>query len=429
MNQRSVKCDCGAIVSAEGKATLDSVTCDSCGTSIVVTPRRLNETRVQPTSASRPNNTNKQEHFDVFISHASEDKDDLARPLAAALEQRGLRVWSDESQLSLGDSIRRNIDRALAQSRFGVVLVSQHFMSKEWPNRELDGFIARADGRMVALPVRHGITHAQLEDYSPTLADRVSVSSEVGVEEIADRIYRAVKHGYHQAVLAVADPGVTIDSIRRAILLGPGRPEMKRYLYEVERYLSGHPDNVDARMLKDMIEEAIHHERGRPQMHRRAMPLGWRITLFVLWIIGGIGLYDIFRPSPVPITVATSPGGNQLIVASAQRTEIRFVLRWENENDLDLSVIDPSGVKISYATPVTKTGRLDHDVTVGPGEETIRIDTRPPGTYRVIVNDFSAIDTPEFKLTVVVGGEVRKTYVGNLEEGRRTYTLDLDLIP
>ena len=48
--------------------------------------------------------------FDIFISHASEDKDDLVRPLAEQLRPRGLRVWFDETELKLGDSLRRSID-------------------------------------------------------------------------------------------------------------------------------------------------------------------------------------------------------------------------------------------------------------------------------------------------------------------------------
>ena len=65
--------------------------------------------------------------WDVFISHASEDKDDFVRPLAEDLEQRGLRVWFDESTLRVGDSLRRSIDRGLAQSRFGIVVLSPYF--------------------------------------------------------------------------------------------------------------------------------------------------------------------------------------------------------------------------------------------------------------------------------------------------------------
>lgn len=82
--------------------------------------------------------------FDVFISHASEDKDEIVRPLAHALKQQGLDVWYDEFELRLGDSLRRKIDAGLARSTFGIVVLSQAFFKKDWPNYELDGLVTRA---------------------------------------------------------------------------------------------------------------------------------------------------------------------------------------------------------------------------------------------------------------------------------------------
>ena len=51
--------------------------------------------------------------WDVFISHASEDKEAIARPLAEALRSHGLRVWYDEFALRPGNSLRESIDRGL----------------------------------------------------------------------------------------------------------------------------------------------------------------------------------------------------------------------------------------------------------------------------------------------------------------------------
>jgi len=84
--------------------------------------------------------------FDVFISHASEDKDDFVRPLANELLNRGIRVWYDESTLKWGDSLRRKIDQGLARSRYGIVILSSAFFVKNWPQYELDGLVAREMG-------------------------------------------------------------------------------------------------------------------------------------------------------------------------------------------------------------------------------------------------------------------------------------------
>lgn len=81
--------------------------------------------------------------YDVFICHASEDKEPFVRPLAESLQAEHVEVWFDELSLKLGDSIRRSIDRGLRQSRFGVVVLSPAFFEKNWPQYELDGLINR----------------------------------------------------------------------------------------------------------------------------------------------------------------------------------------------------------------------------------------------------------------------------------------------
>src|SRR5690348_17350195 len=99
---------------------------------------------------------------DVFVSHASEDKDAVARPLAEELRRRGLDVWFDEFTLGLGDSLTESIDHGLANSRLGVVIVSPRFIAKRWPRRELQGLVIRqmSGRRKVILPVWHEVTRA-----------------------------------------------------------------------------------------------------------------------------------------------------------------------------------------------------------------------------------------------------------------------------
>ena len=127
--------------------------------------------------------------WDAFISHASEDKEDFARPLAQALRARGFEIWFDEFTLTLGDSLRRSIDKGLATSKYGVVVLSPPFFAKSWPQKELDGLVAReSGGHKVILPVLHNMSQAELLAVSPTLADRLWVPSSKGVEAIADEI-------------------------------------------------------------------------------------------------------------------------------------------------------------------------------------------------------------------------------------------------
>ena len=79
--------------------------------------------------------------FDVFVSHASEDKARFVEPLVAALKERGIRVWYDFEQIRLGDDFRLRIDEGLVRSRFGVVVLSPRFF-KEWPQAELSALFA-----------------------------------------------------------------------------------------------------------------------------------------------------------------------------------------------------------------------------------------------------------------------------------------------
>lgn len=133
--------------------------------------------------------------YDVFISHASEDKDAVVRPLANALVTLGIRVWYDEFELRIGDSLRRKIDFGLARSRFGIVVLSRSFIKKGWTNYELDGLITNAiSGKQVILPIWHDITKQEVIDFSPSLADKVARNtSQETVEEIAREIAELVE--------------------------------------------------------------------------------------------------------------------------------------------------------------------------------------------------------------------------------------------
>lgn len=134
--------------------------------------------------------------FDVFISHASEDKHEVVRPLATALQGAGLSVWYDEFELRIGDSLRRKIDKGLASSRFGVVVLSQAFFGRGWPEYELDGLVTRAvSGEQVLLPIWHNVSKREVMGYSPSLADRLARSTATHtVEEIAAEIVDVIRN-------------------------------------------------------------------------------------------------------------------------------------------------------------------------------------------------------------------------------------------
>jgi hypothetical protein len=134
-------------------------------------------------------------HYDLFLSHASEDKETIARPLYKALISVGMTVWFDEAVLKMGDSLRRKIDEGLMRCGHGIVIISPSFLSKEWPQRELDGLVARevASGKKAILPIWHKIDHATIVRYSPTLADRLAGKSEEGIDILLKNILDAIR--------------------------------------------------------------------------------------------------------------------------------------------------------------------------------------------------------------------------------------------
>ena len=144
-----------------------------------------------------PDTTDDESHrnFDVFISHASEDKDDVVRPLAVALKNMGLSVWYDEFELKIGDSLRRKIDTGLANSKFGIVVLSKSFLSKGWTNYELDGLVTRSvTNEQILLPIWHNISKKEVIAYSPSLADKLARNTVTNtVEEIAEEIASVIK--------------------------------------------------------------------------------------------------------------------------------------------------------------------------------------------------------------------------------------------
>jgi hypothetical protein len=128
--------------------------------------------------------------YDVFISHASEDKETIVRSLVTELVRQGLQVWYDEFTLRIGDSLRQKIDKGLARSRVGLVVLSSSFIAKGWTNYELDGIVTRAvSGEQLLLPIWHNITKQEVINFSPSLADKVARSTATHtVQEIAAEI-------------------------------------------------------------------------------------------------------------------------------------------------------------------------------------------------------------------------------------------------
>lgn len=131
---------------------------------------------------------------DIFISHASEDKESFVRPLAKALSNE-FTVWYDEYELVLGASLFEEINKGLSSCDYGVVVLSHSFFNKKWPKQELNALFSLEEKNIKAIfPIWHNITKEEVQVYSPILSDRLAARSEDGVEHVINEIKQAIEY-------------------------------------------------------------------------------------------------------------------------------------------------------------------------------------------------------------------------------------------
>jgi len=132
--------------------------------------------------------------YDVFLSHASEDKDDVARPLALQLQERGLRVWYDEFELRIGDNLIAKLNAGINASRFGILVLSKDFFGKDWTEYELNTLESLAVTEdYIIFPIWHNISVEELRAFRASLANIFARSTATHtIEEIAIEIHEII---------------------------------------------------------------------------------------------------------------------------------------------------------------------------------------------------------------------------------------------
>lgn len=157
--------------------------------------KSLNEALAANQSSTNLYNQTDEAEYDVFISHASEDKTPFVEDLVKALQDREVKVWYDSLNIAWGDSLKSQIDNGLKRSTFGIVVLSENYIKKGWTQYELEGLfnIEMTKGKTI-LPIWHNITKQQVMDFSPTLAGRKALTSAtMTAEEIADTFVELIK--------------------------------------------------------------------------------------------------------------------------------------------------------------------------------------------------------------------------------------------
>lgn len=133
-----------------------------------------------------------EDEYDVFISHAWEDKEDFVEEFVIELEKLGLKVWYDKAKMKLGDSMRQKIDSGLNKSKYGIVVLSPNYIAegKYWSKTELDGLfqLESVNGKRI-IPIWHNLQKKEVMAFSPTIAGKFAASTATQTpEEIAKQI-------------------------------------------------------------------------------------------------------------------------------------------------------------------------------------------------------------------------------------------------
>lgn len=132
--------------------------------------------------------------YDVFISHAVEDKEPIANELYKKLVDKGLNVWYSGRDLKVGDRLTESIHISLDQCRFGVTILSPTYISKIWTLNEFFFFLKRdIDGNKTILPVLYNITPEELAARFTPMANIVAIRSERGIDFVADKLFEAIQ--------------------------------------------------------------------------------------------------------------------------------------------------------------------------------------------------------------------------------------------
>ena len=130
---------------------------------------------------------------DVFLCHAWDDRKGAAKELYDALVKKGVSVWFSERDVPLGANLLREIDKGLAKSRVGIVLVTPSFLERIKGEGIADKELSALLARDLLVPIVSNTTYEELREVSPLLGSRSGLSlTEDSMEDISDKIAELV---------------------------------------------------------------------------------------------------------------------------------------------------------------------------------------------------------------------------------------------
>lgn len=128
--------------------------------------------------------------YDVFLSHASVDKEKFVQPLYDRLESSGIKCWIDEKEIAWGDSIPKKINEGIKNSKYVMLILSEQYISRVWPNSEIDAAVTQQNkGKKVVLPLFIGERKKLIENY-PLIEGIKGLYWDDGIDYIVDNLKR-----------------------------------------------------------------------------------------------------------------------------------------------------------------------------------------------------------------------------------------------
>lgn len=194
--------------------------------------------------------------WDVFISHATEDKEEFVMPLANKLKEYGVNVWIDKFTLKLGDSLSKSIDEGLREANYGVVVLSKFFLSKGYTDYELRSLISREIGnRKVILPIWHNINKRDIEQYSYYLTDKFALNSnEQSLSAIAEAIIEIVRPDIYKTIENLHVTKILYENSK------VGKMDFYKFSHDMKRIMENNPPKHEELPLDTLVILRLIHE-------------------------------------------------------------------------------------------------------------------------------------------------------------------------
>lgn len=146
------------------------------GSSVSYTPAQVQSlTPIRETVERRA--AEQPELRDVFLCHAWADRQETAKDLHDLLVAAGVKVWFSENDLPLGVPMMRAIDKGLAASRIGLVLVTPALLERLPTESVADKELSTLLAGNLLVPIIHNTTYEALRNVSPMLASRSGLST------------------------------------------------------------------------------------------------------------------------------------------------------------------------------------------------------------------------------------------------------------